>query len=301
MKLLNYYDNGLRMGVVTDKGVVDVELALRANPTSLQVPTTVREVLNGGPQAQDALSHYIANLPPTDNANYLKQEDRLTLAPCVADPGKIICIGLNYRRHAEETNMPIPAFPILFNKFENTLNGHGHTVPLPSNSSKVDYEAELTVVIGKNAKNVSEADALDYVFGYCNANDLSARDLQFRTSQWLTGKSCDGFSPIGPYLVTADEVRDPNALDIRCIVNGEIRQNSNTADMIFDVKQIVSYVSQVMTLKPGDLIMTGTPEGVVMGYPEEKQIYLKPGDVVTIEIEKLGSITNTMVSEEAGA
>ncbi|THF75512.1 fumarylacetoacetate hydrolase family protein [Cohnella fermenti] len=316
MKLLNYYngDNELRMGVVTDKGVVDVEQALAASPTSLQVPTTVREVLSGGQAAQDTLGHYIAglnitslniagsntaNLPQTDSAGWLKQEDELTLAPCVADPGKIICIGLNYRRHAEETNMPIPTFPILFNKFENTLNGHGRTVALPANSTKVDYEAELIVVIGKNAKNVSEDEALDYIFGYCNANDLSARDLQFRTSQWLTGKSCDGFSPIGPYLVTADEVGDPNALGIRCLVNGEVRQSSNTADMIFNVKQIVSCVSQVMTLKPGDLIMTGTPEGVVMGYPEDKQVYLQPGDVVTIEIEKLGSLTNTMVSEVA--
>jgi 2-keto-4-pentenoate hydratase/2-oxohepta-3-ene-1,7-dioic acid hydratase in catechol pathway len=155
----------------------------------------------------------------------------------------------------------------------------------------------LVIVIGKTAKYIEKADALSHVFGYCNVNDLSARDLQMRTQQWLLGKSCDKFSPLGPYLVTADEVGDPNNLQIKCIVNGDVRQNSNTADMIFHCDEIVTYISQHMTLVPGDIILTGTPHGVVLGYPVDKQVWLKDGDIVTIEIEKLGSITNTMVAE----
>jgi 2-keto-4-pentenoate hydratase/2-oxohepta-3-ene-1,7-dioic acid hydratase in catechol pathway len=164
-------------------------------------------------------------------------------------------------------------------------------------SSQVDYEVELVIVIGKQAKYVSKENALSYVFGYCNVNDISARDLQMRTQQWLLGKTCDKFSPLGPYLVTADEVGNPNQLEMKCIVNGEVRQNSNTSDMIFYCDELVSYISQHMTLVPGDIILTGTPQGVVIGYPEDKRVYLKHGDVVTIEIEKLGTLTNRMVNE----
>ncbi|MNO21668.1 Ureidoglycolate lyase [compost metagenome] len=170
-------------------------------------------------------------------------------------------------------------------------------VPLPSRAQKVDYEAELGIMIGRTVKNVSEEEALDAVFGYFAANDLSARDLQTRTSQWLAGKSCDRFAPVGPCVVTKDEVGDPGSLRIRSLVNGEVRQDSNTSDMIFDGRQIISYISRCMTLSPGDIILTGTPEGVVMGYPPEKQIYLKPGDEVTVEIERLGRLTNRMVAE----
>ncbi|MFC5703880.1 fumarylacetoacetate hydrolase family protein [Cohnella faecalis] len=298
MKLLTFIYNGeYRMGVRTERGILDVEAAVAAlAPEEADIPTTVRRVLSGGDKAFASLRRFVDELQ-NNAAPYLKDEETITWGPAVTDPGKIICIGLNYRRHAEETNNPLPAYPILFNKFANTLNGHGHEVPLPRTSQQVDYEAELAIIIGKTAKYVGEEEALDYVFGYAAANDLSARDLQLRTSQWLAGKSCDYFSPIGPYLVSKDEVGDPNQLDISCTVNGQIRQSSNTSDMIFDCKQIVSYVSQCMTLSPGDILLTGTPEGVVMGYPKEKQIYLQPGDVVTVSIEKLGSITNRMVSE----
>ncbi|MDF2659598.1 MAG: 5-carboxymethyl-2-hydroxymuconate isomerase, partial [Paenibacillus sp.] len=221
----------------------------------------------------------------------------VSYGPCVTRPEKIICVGLNYRKHAEETNAKIPEFPILFNKFNNTLNGHGHDVELPVTSKEVDYEAELAIVIGRRTKHVSEEQALDSVFGYASANDISARDLQLRTNQWMLGKVCDGFTPIGPELVTADEIADPNQLNIRTVVNGEERQNSNTSDMIFNCKQIISYISRHFTLEPGDIILTGTPEGVVLGYPPEKRVYLQPGDVVTVEIENLGSVTNKMVAE----
>lgn len=158
----------------------------------------------------------------------------------------------------------------------------------------MDYEAELVIVMGRTARNVSREEAYKYVYGYCCGNDLSARDLQMRTQQWLLGKTCDKFAPVGPYLVTADEVGDPNQLAISCTVNGELRQSSNTADMIFKCDEIISYISQNFTLEPGDMIMTGTPEGVMLGYPPEQQVYLQAGDTITVEIEKLGRLTNTM-------
>ena len=300
MKLLTFVENGeYRLGVVTDAGVVDVAAAKALLPNAGDAPTSVHAVIEGGNDAVGALAK-LAEAVAADGAvasRVTRAEDELTYGPCVTHPNKIICVGLNYRKHAEETNAPIPKYPILFNKFNNTLTGKGHDVPLPRVSNEVDYEAELVIVIGKTAKYVDKASALDYVFGYCNVNDLSARDLQMRTPQWLLGKSCDKFSPLGPYLVTADEVGDPNALDIKCIVNGEVRQHSNTSDMIFHCDEIVSYISQHMTLVPGDIILTGTPEGVVLGLPPEQRVYLQPGDVVTIEIEKLGSLTNTMVAE----
>ncbi|GGA28941.1 fumarylacetoacetate hydrolase family protein [Paenibacillus physcomitrellae] len=302
MKLLTFNENGLQqLGVKTDSGVVHIMKALQKVPAKGDaVPATVHQVIEGGETALSALQAYVNEVLAAGESSCILDETDLTYEPCVPNPNKIICVGLNYRKHAEETNAPIPEYPILFNKFNNTLTGNGHDVPLPIKvTGKVDYEAELVIVIGKEAKYVSKENALDYVFGYCNVNDLSARDLQMRTHQWLLGKSCDGFSPLGPYLVTADEVGNPNDLSIRCIVNGEVRQDSNTSDMIFHCDEIISYISQHMTLTPGDIILTGTPEGVVLGYPEEQQVYLKDGDVVTIEIEKLGSLTNRMVNEQA--
>ena len=217
------------------------------------------------------------------------------LAAPVRKPGKIICIGLNYRRHAMEAKMAIPQTPILFSKFNNSIAAPGEPIPLPAVACEYDYEAELAIVIGKPARDVSEDEALDYVFGYCNANDLSARDLQFRTNQWLLGKTLDKFLPLGPYLVTADEVGDPNNLAIRCWVNGELRQESDTGDMIFCVEELVSYLSKFFTLEPGDVICTGTPEGVIMG--RQERIWLKPGDEVSVEIERLGRLVNDLEGE----
>jgi 2-keto-4-pentenoate hydratase/2-oxohepta-3-ene-1,7-dioic acid hydratase in catechol pathway len=300
MKLVTFIQNDqFHLGVKIDQGIFDVSTALTSVPSVTSIPTTVHEVIDGGTAAVAALDQYIklALASSVNKTPFLLEESALTIGPCVTHPNKIICVGLNYRQHAIETNAAIPEYPILFNKFNNTLTGHNHEVPLPKVSQKVDYEAELVIVIGKTAKYIEKADALSHVFGYCNVNDLSARDLQLRTQQWLLGKSCDKFSPLGPYLVTADEVGDPNKLQIKCIVNGDVRQNSNTADMIFHCDEIVSYISQHMTLVPGDIILTGTPEGVVFGYPVDKQVLLKDGDIVTIEIEKLGSITYTIVAE----
>jgi 2-keto-4-pentenoate hydratase/2-oxohepta-3-ene-1,7-dioic acid hydratase in catechol pathway len=188
--------------------------------------------------------------------------------------------------------MAIPETPVVFSKFNTALAAHRQPVRLEKNAEQYDYEAELVVVIGRRARFVPEAEALSYVFGYCNGNDLSARDLQTRTSQWLLGKTLDHFMPIGPYLVTADEIGDAQSLGVWCWVNGERRQNSNTKDMVFSIAQLISYLSQYMTLEPGDLISTGTPEGVIVGMKEK--IWLKPNDVVEIEVEGLGKLVNRM-------
>ena len=293
MRLLTFRDGAaLRLGIKTDAGVVDVAAAGEA--LGIAAPASIADVLTGGATALASLQRLADKAAGTSAAPWLRDEATLTLGPCVPDPGKIVCVGLNYRRHAEETNAPIPTTPVLFSKFNNALAAPGEDVPLPSNAEQYDYEAELCAVIGKTTRNVSETDALSHVLGYCNADDVSVRELQTRTSQWLLGKTMDKFFPIGPYLVTADEVGDPQALRITCTVNGEARQNSTTADMIFSVAHIVSYISQYFTLQPGDLITTGTPEGVAMGRPDKP--WLKPGDEVVVEIEKLGALRNRMTA-----
>jgi len=302
MKLMTFMEQGAaKLGIVTERGVLDVAEAQRTiePKDGVPLPTTVTEALAGGEEAADRLRRYATDAAAADNmadGAIWKDESSLVFGPCVTNPGKIICVGLNYRAHAEETRAAIPEYPILFNKFSNALSGHRSDVQLPASvSNRVDYEAELAIVIGRKAKDIDEAHALEYVYGYCGANDLSARDLQRRTPQWMLGKTLDGFCPLGPYLVTSDEAGDPNGLAIRCIVNGEERQSSHTSDMIFGCAELVSYISRHMTLLPGDVILTGTPAGVVLGMPKEQQVYLQPGDVVTVEIEKLGALTNRMV------
>jgi 2-keto-4-pentenoate hydratase/2-oxohepta-3-ene-1,7-dioic acid hydratase in catechol pathway len=226
-------------------------------------------------------------------------EKEAQFGPCVTAPQKIIMLGFNYRKHAMEVGVPIPKAPVLFNKYNNAINAHGGNIRLPVKAAKkFDYEIELQVIIGKQAHEVSEADALDYVFGYATGNDFSARDLQFRdgkASQFMLGKTSDGFMPVGPYLVGAEAVGDPQKLAIECRVNGEQRQSSNTSDMIFSCAQIISYISQVFTLEPGDLISTGTPEGVITGKPEAQQVWLKAGDKIACSVEKLGELRFDLV------
>jgi 2-keto-4-pentenoate hydratase/2-oxohepta-3-ene-1,7-dioic acid hydratase in catechol pathway len=209
-------------------------------------------------------------------------------------PQKIVCVGLNYRDHAEEQGTPLPEWPILFSKWPNALIGPGEPIVMPTITDQVDYEAELGVVIGSRVKGVSAENALEAVAGYLCLNDVSARDIQFGDKQWTRGKSPDTFCPVGPRLVPAAEVPDPQRLRIRAILNGEVLQDSNTSNMVFGVAEIVSFISQVITLEPGDLIATGTPAGV--GVFRDPPIFLKPGDEITIEIEGLGELTNPVVA-----
>ncbi|MDC3423411.1 fumarylacetoacetate hydrolase family protein [Aquibacillus sp. 3ASR75-11] len=297
MKLVTFMKESLpSLGVKVEEGIIDIASALSSQPMQ-HVPTEVMDVIYGGEETLSVLTDFISTLDISSDSPYMLNEKDLDWGPCVTNPSKIICIGLNYRRHADETNAPYPESPILFNKFNNTLTGNLCDIAVPRETNQLDYEVELGIVIGKSAKYISKESALDHVFGYYTANDLSARDLQFKTNQWLLGKTCDGFSPLGPYLVSADEVGNPNNLSLKTIVNGEVRQDSNTSDMIFYCDEIISYISQYMTLSPGDVILTGTPEGVVLGLPEEERVYLQPGDEVTVEIEKLGKLTNAFVAE----
>ena len=224
-----------------------------------------------------------------EKAENLPKIDKSTrLAPPLKKPSKIVCVGLNYAKHAAESGMTVPKEPVLFFKATSAIVGPNDDVIIPKNSKKTDWEVELAVVIGKKASYVEEADAMDYVAGYMLHNDYSEREFQLeKEGQWVKGKSCDTFAPIGPFLATKDEVANPHNLDLWLKVNGELLQNSNTEDLVFNVPELVSYISQYMTLLPGDIISTGTPFGVGLGFNPPR--YLNPGDVVELGIEKLGS------------
>jgi len=215
-------------------------------------------------------------------------------APAVANPGKIICVGLNYKSHVEETEKKIPEHPVLFSKYSNSLAGHLENIRIDGPGLKVDYEGELGVIIGKTARNVGK-DFDKYIFGYFIGNDISSRELQYRTSQYLLGKTLDGFYPNGPSVVTKDEIASPQNLWIKTRVNGEVRQDSNTSNMIFSIGRLISYISTFLTLEPGDIISTGTPEGVVLGMKDKENNWLRPGDTVEVSIEGLGSLQNKFV------
>ncbi len=258
--------------------------------TDASVPNCVREWIAGGPallkKLQAIAERTDAKTHPVENANYL--------AP-IPDPQKIICIGLNYSDHAKEQNLQPPREPVVFSKFVTALTGHEKPVELPSVSTKVDFEAELVVVVGKSGRMIPEADANSYVAGYMVGHDVSARDWQKEKDgkQWLCGKTFDTFAPCGPEFITADEVANPHGLAIKLRLNGEVMQNSNTNQLIFSIPKLIAYVSQVVTLNPGDLIFTGTPPGV--GDARKPPVYMKPGDVAEVEIESLGLLRNTMV------
>ncbi len=287
MKLLYFLKNGNQPapGILCDNGILDIDALQVAN---------AQPVFGDKPIDLNGLA-YLNNLLSSDSidSKFYLDESAVTIASCCPNPSKIICIGLNYRKHAIESNMPIPTHPVVFNKFSNTLINYQQDVSLGKVGEQFDYEVELGVIIGKTAKNITKENALSHVLGYCVSNDLSCRDLQFRSSQWLLGKSLDQFLPLGKYIVTADELPDPQVLDLKCWMNGELRQHSNTADMIFSVAEIIEDLSNHFTLLPGDLILTGTPFGVILGMQEKN--WMKPGDVVRVEIEQLGFTENTMV------
>jgi 2-keto-4-pentenoate hydratase/2-oxohepta-3-ene-1,7-dioic acid hydratase in catechol pathway len=222
---------------------------------------------------------------------------RLT-AP-IPKPPKILCVGLNYRDHAKESNMDVPSVPTIFAKYSNAVIGPGDPIVLSSATEKPDYEAEFAVVIGKRAKRVRQSEWKDCVFGYTIVNDVSARDVQLATSQWTLGKSFDTFAPIGPHIVTTDEVPDPHALDIRLSIGAETLQSSNTRELIFGVPELIEYLSRMLTLEPGDIISTGTPAGVGLGRTPPR--WLRPGEEVVIEIERVGTLRNPVVGEQSGS
>jgi 2-keto-4-pentenoate hydratase/2-oxohepta-3-ene-1,7-dioic acid hydratase in catechol pathway len=214
----------------------------------------------------------------------------------IARPPKIICIGLNYRDHAAETKMAIPEVPTVFCKFGTAITGAGDPIVLPKNSAKPDYEAEFVVVIGKRGRHIRAEDWREHVFGYTMMNDVSTRDFQMATSQWTMGKTFDTFAPLGPEVVTADEIADPHNLDISLTLNGEVMQNSNTGQLIFQVPRLIEFLSSVFTLEPGDIISTGTPAGV--GFARKPPVWLRAGDEVTVRVAGLGELTNPVVAEK---
>jgi 2-keto-4-pentenoate hydratase/2-oxohepta-3-ene-1,7-dioic acid hydratase in catechol pathway len=229
-------------------------------------------------------------------AGAVLERDAVQLVAPVPRPGKILCIGLNYKDHAAESNSPLPERPLVFSKFPTSVCAPGGTVRIPRGSSQLDYEAELGVVIGKQAWRVPRARAFEHVLGYVNFNDVSARDFQFKDGQWQRGKSCDTFAPFGEYIATTDEIEDPHRLRIRLRLNGRTMQDSNTDQLIFGVPELVESISEHVTLEPGDVIATGTPPGV--GFARKPPVWMQPGDVVEVEIEGLGVLRNVIGASE---
>ncbi len=298
MKLVSFlHRDTIHLGVRTTHGILDVTATLERFPQA-GVPRHIDEILVDDPSPLMNLRVYVDRC---GDQGITVAEEELVFAPAVPRPNKIIGIGLNYYGYLDVCGLPKPDFPRIFGKFSETVAPHRGDVIIPANTRNLDYEGELAVIIGKTGRLISEADAMDHVLGYCNTNDLTCRDFQNLTPSWLPGKTCDTFAPLGPWIVTADEIPDPNDLTVRTWVNGELRQDSTTADMIFQVAELISGVSRFFTLRPGDVFLTGTPAGVVCCQPEaiRPELWLKDGDVVEIEIEKLGRLTNYVRREEA--
>ena len=295
MKLVRFSTNGQppRLGILDGDRVADVQQSLAASLArrgvvraqeiaEALVPHSTRRFLEGGVASHEAVAAI------TDWVTVSRATARLH-AP-IHDPGKFICIGLNYKDHAEEAGAPIPKEPPIFPKWNNTLLDPGEPILRPRGSTQLDWEVELGVVIGRRARFVPRDQALDHVWGYVNINDVSARDFQFITSQWSAGKIPDTLAPIGPFIADRSEIADPHVLDLELWVNGAQMQHGNTRNFIFDVRYIVSYLSGLMTLEPGDLIATGTPSGV--GFARKPPVLLQPGDVCRLEISGLGVLEN---------
>lgn len=282
MKLTQFCKNNVpALGIWTDRGIVDP--AVEAARRGVTAPATMLDAIRGG-EAAISLLETLDDGPTVEEA---------VLVPVVTGMDKILCIGLNYRKHALECGISLPPAPTLFNKFRSALAAHGQAIFLPRDYQEYDYEGELVAIIGKPARNVSAENALSHVFGYTCGDDLSTRDLQFaRSNQWLLSKTFDGFAPVGPCVALG---LDPGDLTLTTAVNGEVRQNSSTADLIFDVAHIIADLSRHFTLLPGDMIFTGTPSGVMQGYPADQKRWLRPGDRVEVTIEGIGTLTNTFI------
>lgn len=286
MRLVTFEHQGTRrLGVRNGDAIVDLSKA------DASLPTNMRDFLAAGESALKSAK------AASDNSEHTIPVSDVKICAPIHNPEKIICIGLNYADHAAESGMPIPPEPVVFSKYASSIINPGDNIVAPSVSNEVDYEVELVVIIGKAGRHISEADALSHVAGYTVGHDVSARDYQLQkpAGQWMMGKTFDTFAPIGPELVTSDEVPNPGNLGIRCILNGETVQDSNTSQLIFSIEKLISYLSHVFTLTPGDLIFTGTPPGVGMG--RKPQLWLKDGDVVICEVDGLGQLENPVVSD----
>jgi 2-keto-4-pentenoate hydratase/2-oxohepta-3-ene-1,7-dioic acid hydratase in catechol pathway len=287
MRLVTYYSSdGPRAASVRGDQLIDL------NHADAEVPACMKTLLGQGADGLRRAEAALASGKPMAMHG-------LRFAPAIPRPDKIICVGLNYADHAKETGAKVPSDPILFCKFSSAISGNRQPIVLPRVSQEVDFEAELVAVIGRGGKHIARQAAMDHVAGYCCGNDVSARDWQIRKpgGQWLLGKSFDSFAPIGPAIVTADEIPDPGNLKIQLRLNGQVMQQSSTAQLIFPIDYLISYVSDVCTLEPGDLIFTGTPPGV--GFARKPPVFLKPGDAVEVEIERIGVLSNGVAAEPA--
>jgi acylpyruvate hydrolase len=311
MRLVTYSRKGqVSLGAVLDENVVDLHRAYHAAiehagdadelaVAPLRVPPNMLGFLHGGDASMAAARRALAFVEQQrDSAVGRDLRDPLKdvklLAP-IQRPGKMVCLGLNYHSHLAELREPTPQYPILFHKVVTSLIGHRDAIVLPQVSRQVDYEGELAVVIGRRGKSIPEREALSYVAGYTCANDVSAHDIEFRTSQWASGKMLDTFCPLGPMLVTREDIPDPGALRVTTILNGKTVQDAPTSDMVFSVPFLISYISSLATLEPGDLILTGTPAGI--GCNKTPMVFLVPGDDISIQVEGIGTLANPVTAE----
>ncbi len=305
LKLVMFTKDGIsRLGAIENENVIDLNAAYRSLLDSegklraekiaeAFVPGEMTEFLQGGlesiEEAKKAVA-YAVNHDEVKGRKLVFSVSDVKIEAPVPAPGKMICVGHNYREHILEMKRELPPHPVVFAKFANTIVGPQDDIPFHPISEQLDYEAEFAFVIGQRARNVSQDEALKYVAGYTIVNDVTYRDLQRRTLQWLQGKAVDGSAPMGPWLITTDELTDPSGLEIVLTVNGEERQRSNTANLVFSVPYLVEFLSNIMTLEPGDIILTGTPGGV--GVARDPQVFLKDGDVVRIEVDQVGVLEN---------
>jgi 2-keto-4-pentenoate hydratase/2-oxohepta-3-ene-1,7-dioic acid hydratase in catechol pathway len=288
LRIVNFRrERALRLGALQEERVFDLQELSAARGKPAPFLSSAEDFLNAGSEAVDFARKLVVEGATGDASVPLKS---LELGPPVPKPGKIIAVGLNYRDHAGEANFKVPEYPILFAKFPNSIVGPHDPIGIPSEDMQVDNEAELAVVLGRRGKAIRQDAALDYVAGYMALNDVSARRWQFADKQWTRGKSCDTFCPTGPWLTTRDEIADPHNLRVIGRLNGEVFQDSNTSKLIFQLPELISFISEAITLEPGDIIATGTPSGV--GVFRNPPIFMKPGDVAEVEIEKLGLLRN---------
>ncbi|RLL46893.1 FAA hydrolase family protein [Oceanobacillus piezotolerans] len=312
MKLITFTVNGYsRIGAVVEENkVIDLNYAYQALLKSegkyrykeiaeAFVPAKMEAFLQGGKESMELAKRAI-DFALSNGTDFIHQlvysKGEVKIEAPLSSPGKMICVGHNYREHILEMGRELPSNPVVFAKFANTIVGPEDDIPFYPISEQLDYEAEFTFVVGKQARNVSEEEALDYVAGYTITNDVTYRDIQRRTLQWLQGKAVEGSAPMGPWLVTSDEITDPSGLEVVLTVNGEERQHSNTENLVFTVQKLVAFLSNLMTLEPGDVVLTGTPGGV--GVARDPQVFLKDGDVVKIEIDKIGTLENKVALQK---